>query len=62
MRKWLLGFGAVFAPLGLETLGLFASHRWKLLDPRNDALIWFPLVVGLVCCLALLDSWLKRLL
>jgi hypothetical protein len=62
MRKLLLGLGALLAPLGLGTLMLFMTHRWKLLDPRNDAFIWFPLVVGLVCYLAFLDSWPKRIL
>ncbi len=62
MRQKLLIFGALVAPLGLGTLMLFVTHRWALLGPRYEGLYWLAIVLGLFCYLALLDSWLKRLL
>ena len=65
MRQKLLILGALAAPLGLGTLVLFVTHRWALHGPRYEALnalLFAGIILGLVCYLILLDSWLKRLL
>jgi hypothetical protein len=62
VRQKLLIFGALVVPLGLGTLMLFVTHRWTSLGSRYDSFYWLALALGLFCYLALLDSWLKRLL